>query len=149
MPTSPLIQEHVTGFFSSFIAKRYQRKAPPEISKQQQQRAKRERELGINWMKGMDNLYRELDLRYCNLLPKGSLQQNMAYVHQALAKYRLSQCYVLSSDDTLHEQTLGIDEALEAIVGQSNTTIISFLPGKLAYFEGHSIGERYLCIREA
>jgi len=41
-----------------------------------------------------------------------------------------------------------IDEALEAIVGESNTTIVSFLSGKVAYFEGHAVGDRYLCVRQ-
>jgi|GEM_PF-3958783 len=96
----------------------------------------------------MDALYRELDERYCTKLPKGSQQQNIAFVRQALAKYKLTTCYVLSAYEPFNQQTMIIEDALDQIIGSSSTTIISFLPGKVAYFEGHSPGDRYLCTRE-
>ncbi len=98
-------------------------------------------------MRGMDALYRELDDRYCMPVPHGSKQQEITFVRQALAKYKLTTCYVLSSYEPFNGQVMPIEEALEKIVGSSSTTIISFLPG-VAYFEGHSVGDRYLCIRE-
>ena len=94
----------------------------------------------------MDALYRELDERYCTLLPRGNQQQEIAFVQQALAEYKLTTCYVLSAYEPFNEQLMTIEEALQRIVGSNSTTIISFLP-TVAYFEGHSGSDRYLCIR--
>ncbi|UOQ69315.1 hypothetical protein [Hymenobacter volaticus] len=55
---------------------------------------------------------------------------------------------MLSAYEPFHARTMRLDEALEVIVGESNTTILSFLPGKVAYFEGHAVGDRYLCVRQ-
>jgi hypothetical protein len=79
-------------------------------------------------------------------LPKGNQQQELAFVKQALAKYKPTTCYVLSTHEPFNEQAMPIEEALQKIVGTSSTTIISFLPG-VAYFEGHSVGDRYMCIK--
>lgn len=128
--------DHLQAFLTSFLAKRYQ-----------STEANEKRQKG-NPMLGLDNLSRRLDLRYCIQLPKGSKQQDIAFVRQAITPYHLTSCYVLSAYEPLHEQTMHIGEALEAIVGESNTTILSFLPGKVAYFEGHSVGDRFLCVRQ-
>ena len=101
-----------------------------------------------NPLLGMDALYRELDERYCAKLPRGSQQQDIAFVRQFLSNYKLTTCYVLSAYEPFNQQTMLIEDALNQIVGSSFTTIISFLPGKVAYFEGHSPGDRYLCIKE-
>jgi hypothetical protein len=100
-----------------------------------------------NPLLGLDDLSQHLDKRFCVRLPNGSKQQDEAFVRQAVAPYKLTTCYVLSAYAPFHEQTMHLEEALEKIVGDGPVTIISFLPGKVAYFEGHSPGERYLCIR--
>lgn len=101
-----------------------------------------------NLLRGMDALTRELDERYCIKLPKGSRQQDITYVRQALAKYKLTTGYLFSAADAGHPQTMPLEEALQAVVGSSTTSILSFIAGKVAYFEGHSVGERYLCIKD-
>jgi hypothetical protein len=130
---------HLQDFLESFIAKRYRESRLHSAVKASS--AKKG-----NPLRGMDALYRELDERYCVPLPKGNQQQEIAFVRQALAKYKLTSCYVLSAYEPFNEQTMLVEEALEKIVGGSSTTIISFLPG-VAYFEGHSVGDRYLCIK--
>jgi hypothetical protein len=128
---------HLQDFLESFISKQYRKGRLDSATKSKKG----------NPMRGMDALYRELDERYCTLLPKGNQQQEIAFVQQALAKYKLTTCYVLSAYEPFNEQLMPIREALQNIVGSSSTTIISFLP-TVAYFEGHSVGDRYLCIRE-
>ncbi|WP_045690344.1 hypothetical protein [Hymenobacter sp. AT01-02] len=127
--------DHLQAFLTLFLAKCYQ---STEASQPLQKG---------NPMLGLDNLSRRLDLRYCIHLPKGSKQQDIAFVRQAITPYHLTACYVLSAYEPLHKQTMSIAEALEAVVGESNTTLLSFIPGKVAYFEGHSVGDRFLCIR--
>ncbi|MGI4872815.1 MAG: hypothetical protein ACRYFX_16780 [Janthinobacterium lividum] len=131
--------QHLQAFIESFIAKRYKKAWLHDLA-----RAKP----GDNLVLGMDALYRELDERYCVELPGGSQQQEVAFVRQAVAKYKLATCYVLSAYEPFNKQTMSIDAASAEIVGSISTTIISFVPGKVAYFEGHSPGSRYFCIKE-
>jgi hypothetical protein len=128
---------HLRDFLESFLSKRYQKGRLDSLAKPKKG----------NPLRGMDALYRELDERYCTPLPSGNQPREIAFVQQALAKYKLTTCYVLSAYEPFNEQLMPIEEALQKIVGSSSTTIICFLP-TVAYFEGHSVGERYLCIRD-
>jgi hypothetical protein len=132
------MSQHLTTFVESFIAKRYKRQWLAIL-----ERTKPNSEV----FRGMDNLYRELDERHCTELPKGNKQQNISFVKQAIAPYKITRCWVLSAHEHFNEQSIPVEEALQKIVGTSSTTLISFLPGKVAYFEGHSVDERYLCIK--
>ncbi|QIL78172.1 MULTISPECIES: hypothetical protein [Hymenobacter] len=133
------MNQHLYLFLESFLNKHSKKQWLDQVN-----RAKP----SDNLLRGMDALPREFDERYCVKLAKGSKQQDIAFVNQALARYKLTTCYVLSAYAPLHEQTMTISEALDTIVGDSSTTLISFIAGKVAYFEGHSPGDRYLCIRE-
>ncbi|NML66446.1 hypothetical protein HHL22_14635 [Hymenobacter sp. RP-2-7] len=130
---------HLHAFIESFIDKRYKKQWLYDLEHIR---------LGHNSVKGMDALWRELDDRYCIQLPKGDKRHNIDFVRQAIAPYKLTVCYVSSADEKLNEQTMPIDEALDKIIGSITTTIVSFIPGKVAYFEGHSPGDRYICIRK-
>jgi hypothetical protein len=129
---------HLQAFVDAFIDKRY---------KKQWLHALEHIKPGHNPVKGMDALWRELDSRCCIQLSRGSRRQDIDFVCRTIAPYKLTTCYVLSADDTFNRQIMLIDDALDKIVGSVSTTIISFLPGKLAYFEGHSSSDRYICIK--
>ena len=45
-------------------------------------------------------------------------------------------CWVTSEDANLDGKVLELDAALEAVVGRGMGTILSFIPGRLAYYEG-------------
>ena len=45
-------------------------------------------------------------------------------------------CWATSEDANLDGKKLELDAALEAVVGRGMGTILSFIPGKLAYYEG-------------
>ena len=132
--------DHLEAFLQSFIAKHHQYGWLLKLSKVKK---------NGNLLRGMDALYRHLDERFCMLIPNGSPQYEVDFVRQALSKYKLTSCYVLSADDRFHQQTMPLDDALQRIMGTSSTSILSFIPGRVALFEGHSTGERYLCIRES
>jgi|SRR5688572_8135452 len=55
-----------------------------------------------------------------------------------------SLCFVISENALLDGRRMGISEALEETLGSGMGTIISCIPGRLAYFEGETPGERYL-----
>ena len=45
-------------------------------------------------------------------------------------------CWAISEDSNLDGQELQLESALESVVGSGMGTILSCIPGKLAYFEG-------------
>lgn len=134
-----LYREHLQGFMDSFIAKRYKKNRFNGFTD-----AKSIEDL----IGGMDALYRELDERYCHVLPKGSKPQDVAFVLKSVAEYKLTTCCVFSADKNYNLGMMPIGEALNHVIGSLSATIVSFIPGKAAYFEGHSPGSRYLCIKK-
>jgi hypothetical protein len=100
--------------------------------------------------RGRDKLRRhlahfpDLDPRFARPVKSGSSEAIAALLRQRGAP---SSCYVLSEDDAIDAQELGLEAALEAILGRGWGTILSCLPGKLAYYEGEDPGERYLLER--
>ena len=134
------MQHHLSAFLEAFVAKPYKKNWLLTLARATQT---------DNLLRGMDALAQELDARYCLQLPTGSRHQDMSYVRQALASYKCLTSVVFSAADVGPAQTMPVEQALQAVVGSGTTSIISFIPGRVAYFEGHSIGERYLCIKEA
>lgn len=45
-------------------------------------------------------------------------------------------CWATSEDANLDGKELELNAALEAVVGRGMGTILSFIPGRLAYYEG-------------
>jgi hypothetical protein len=133
------MQQHLYAFLEAFIAKPYKKNWLLAVTRAKQT---------DNLLRGMDALHRELDARYCCRLPKGSRHQDLAYVRQALANYKLLTGVVFSAADASSARSMSLEETLQAVVGSGTTSIISFIPGKVAYFEGHSEGERYLCLKK-
>jgi hypothetical protein len=89
---------------------------------------------------------RDLDQRYAHRLePRNAdaetiyaeLQRRGAPVH----------CYVLSAGTSLDGQEVPLHDALDDVVGSSDGTFVSCIPGKLAYFEGEEPNERYILER--
>ncbi|WP_400191044.1 hypothetical protein [Hymenobacter sp. B81] len=142
------MQEHLDAFMGAFIRKRCKHRFVEAESNKAAKRRLRDEKLGSNPMLGMDGLWRELDERYCTQLPTRDPGKELAFIRQGIAKFNLQMCYVLSAYEPWHQQAMTVEQALSDIVGSTSTTIISFIPGKVAYFEGHSIGDRWLCIRE-
>lgn len=56
-------------------------------------------------------------------------------------------CYVMSASSDLDGQETGLRHALDTIVGWHDGTFLSCVPGKLAYFEGEGLNERYVLQR--
>ena len=56
-------------------------------------------------------------------------------------------CVLLAEDATLDGRELGLDEALQRVVGRGMGAFVSCVPGRLAYFEGEGPHERYILER--
>jgi hypothetical protein len=85
-----------------------------------------------------ENLYQvdaAIDRRY--VLVVGTEDANPSAVCRLLRHYGApASCHVISADTNLDGQELDLEEALAEVFDFSQATIISCIPGKLAYFEG-------------
>ena len=112
--------------------------------------AKRERYLSLlQSAKGRSKLAHglnhcgDLDMRYAKLVPVS--QQHVGDIERILKqKGAPAVCHVMSSNPDIDEQDMPPRKALEETVGQTMGTLISCVPGKLAYFEFEDAGERYI-----
>ena len=89
----------------------------------------------------------DLDLRYCKKL--AGAEQRQTRISELLRGLGAPHdCYVISSNSEVDGKELQLDDALDLVVGRGCGTFVCCVPGALAYFEGESAGERYLCRRE-
>jgi hypothetical protein len=56
-------------------------------------------------------------------------------------------CYVISELAALDQRMVSLHEALSATVGMGLGSVLSCVPGQLAYFEGETPGDRCLLVR--
>lgn len=75
----------------------------------------------------------------------GSFQE-LDKIYKALSNVRNipEEVYIISESAKLDMQFLRLDEGLNEIVSSGHSSIISILPGELAYYEGEGLGERYI-----
>ena len=92
------------------------------------------------------NHFKDLDPRYARLLPPNAQTVNQI---EALLKRKGApeRCHVTSSNAHIDDREMPLSEALEQTVGYGSGTILSCIPGKLAYFEGEEQNERYILER--
>jgi len=85
----------------------------------------------------------ELDTRYARLLPTGvqTIVQIEAFLRKKGAPER---CHVISSNIEIDDREMHLNEALQETIGRGFGTVISCVPGKLAYFEGEEQNQRYI-----
>jgi hypothetical protein len=59
------------------------------------------------------------------------------------------ECVILAEDSALDGRRMRLMETLEAIVGRGMGAFASCVPGRLAFYEGEDLGERYILERQA
>ena len=88
---------------------------------------------------------RDLDPRCTHELPKGV--HTPAEIEVLLrSKGAPPECVLLAEDAALDGCRLPLADALDAVIGRGMGTLISCLPGRLAFYEGEGPGERYLLL---
>ncbi len=60
-----------------------------------------------------------------------------------------SQCYVMSSSNRLDGREMPLADALRDVIGYQMGTLISCIPGQLAFYESEEIKIRYILERKA
>jgi hypothetical protein len=130
--------EHEAGFVNSFMVRERRARALELLSSP----AKR-----IKLLDRLDHRP-DLDVRYCEAIPPAS--DSPADIDRLLRGYGApDKAYVLSSSRTLDGKVLGLRGALDEIVGHGMGSVISCIPGQLAYYEGESAGDRCILRRDA
>ena len=56
-------------------------------------------------------------------------------------------CYAISTNKEIDQKRIALSEVLQSIVDGSDGTLLSCIPGRLAYFEGESPGARFILER--
>ena len=88
----------------------------------------------------------DLDQACCVQIPPA--KQTPAAIEDILAAADAPpMCFLISEDPTLDGRDLPLRDALEAIVGQGQGTLLSCVPGKLGYYEGEGPKSRYVLRR--
>ena len=96
----------------------------------------------------LDSLYHfhDLDDRFVEAIPP-SLQTPHG-ISETLRRYGApNHCWVISAIASLDGREMPLDEVLERIVGFGDGTLISCVPGKLAFFEGEEPEDRCILRR--
>ncbi|HEX5436452.1 MAG TPA: hypothetical protein VFW98_04800 [Gemmatimonadaceae bacterium] len=90
--------------------------------------------------------FRDFDWQYVRPVPPA--HHSPVALHALLREHGATGfCYLLSVDEALDGRTMPLVDALRQVMGCGSRTFISCLPGRLAYFEGDTAGERYLLER--
>jgi hypothetical protein len=98
----------------------------------------------------------DLDSRYAERLDPGMPLVPLAQRHDAhiVQIYQLLRdrgapetCFVISTDEDLDGGFHDLRSVLHAVVGSGSGTLISCLPGRLAYYEGEDANERFILER--
>lgn len=90
--------------------------------------------------------FHDLDARYARLVPTNV--QTIKDVEAVLKQKGAPEyCHVISSNAEIDDRELLLGEALQKIIGMGSGTVVSCIPGELAYFEGEEQNERYVCFR--
>lgn len=92
--------------------------------------------------------FRDFDDRRLTLVPPD--QQSVAEILPLLVRAGAAPtCYVFSEDKHLDKREMKLREALDATVNTCMGTIISCVPGRVAYYEGEQPGKRYILRSES
>ena len=85
----------------------------------------------------------DLDTRYARLIPTSI--QTIVHI-EALLRQRGApeHCHVISSNADIDDREMLLTEALNQIIGAGSGTVVSCVPGKLAYFEGEEQNQRFI-----
>lgn len=90
---------------------------------------------------------RDLDSRCVHELPAG-VHTSDQIAGLLRGRGAPAECVLLAEDAALDGRQMPLAEALEAIVGRGLGAFVSCVPGRLAFYEGESMGDRYILERD-
>lgn len=129
-------EKHEAAFFRTFAVKRKRKRFLEQLA------SKRGR---IRLRESLPH-FTDFDERWMFEIPPAS-QTTDGILFILRAKGATANCCVISYWDELDGRQLSLTDALREVVGVSGGTIISCIPGRVAYFEGENPGDRCVFIR--
>ena len=82
------------------------------------------------------------------VVPLESAADTPAAIESALRRRGAGDnCHVISENRAIDGKTLSLRVALEKVVGQGSGTLLSCVPGELAYYEGQAPSDRCILAR--
>jgi hypothetical protein len=90
----------------------------------------------------------DLDPRWVVALPKGA-QDPVSIERELRRRGAGDTCHVVSENRQIDGARLALGAALELVVGRGLGTLLSCVPGSLAYFEGEGPSDRCLLLKRA
>jgi len=88
----------------------------------------------------------DLDERYAKLIPSNE-QSAQSTFRMLKQKGAPDMCYIMSDDSDIDQKEMPLREAIYKVEGSNFGTLVSCIPGKLAYFETEDMGGRYILER--
>lgn len=90
--------------------------------------------------------FSDLDPRW--VLPIAPAQHNAPDIERLLRQRGAGEtCHVVSENGSLDGRRFRLSDALHMVVGKGMGTLISCIPGRLAFFEGEDPSDRCLLVR--
>jgi hypothetical protein len=127
---------HEEAFVRSFIVAEKQARYIEQLAS-----PKRRRQL-------LDRLDHALDYDPAFAIRIPPSQQKPASIETLLRKKGAGDiCHTISSSSDWDAREMPLAEALELVVGSGMGTVLSCVPGRLAYYEAEDMSERYLLSR--
>jgi hypothetical protein len=72
-------------------------------------------------------------------------RQTSEQIYELLKKRGASDaCHIMSEYSEIDGKDISLNEALDQVVGMSLGTVISCIPGRLAYYEAEDVGDRFI-----
>ena len=97
-----------------------------------------------------EELARFRDLDPGSIVPLESATQTPAAIEGVLrGRGAGDSCHVISANRAIDGKTMSLKLALEKVVGQGMGTLLSCVPGELAYYEGERPSDRCILARRA
>lgn len=130
------LDPHEEGFVGAFIARDRRDRVRGQLRHHKRRR------------KYLDRLNHtpDLDDRFASRVPRA--EQHAPEILALLrARGAPDACFAISGLGDLDGAELSLEEALSAVVGRGVGTILSCIPGRLAYYEGEEPGDRFLLER--
>ena len=131
---------HAREFIDSFISKERKSRYLALLDSKMGERSLASRLAHLN----------TFDDKFIQPLPKGSPTTQIDFIYKFINRINKNgeNCYVISEDKTISGKEIPIQGSIELVLGRAFGSILSFLPGKLAYYESESPGDGVLFYKQ-
>lgn len=128
------VEQHETGFLKAFVT--------PKLAR---------RLYAIRGNRAKFRVYfaHDLEFREDYIIPIPAAEQTPERIVALLKNLGApAECLIISENPDIDGSSLLLQEALYSVVGSQFGTVLSCIPGTLAYYEGEEAGDRFILRRK-